>query len=88
MTRRTGVSLPGGGRRDERPSPGEEIARLGSGDIMGEGGIVRHSLRSASLVALTPLELIHFTAEAVEQPSAEMPGFQQALEAVAASRLG
>lgn len=67
---------------------GEEIARLGAGDIMGEGGIVRHSLRSASLVALTPLELIHFTADAVEQLSAEMPGFQQALDAVAASRLG
>lgn len=55
---------------------------------MGEGGIVRHSLRSASLVALTPLELIHFTADSVEQLSAEMPGFQQALDAVAASRLG
>ncbi len=67
---------------------GEEIARLGAGDIMGEGGIVRHSLRSASLVALTPLELIHFTSDALEQLSAEMPGFQQALDAVAASRLG
>ncbi|VXC38521.1 Crp/Fnr family transcriptional regulator [Nocardioides sp. AX2bis] len=67
---------------------GEEIARLGAGDVMGEGGIVRHSLRSASLVALSPLDLIHFTAEAVEQLSVEMPRFRQALDAVAASRLG
>lgn len=67
---------------------GEEIARLGAGDVMGEGGIVRHSLRSASLVALTPLDLIHFTAEAVEQLSTEMPGFRRALDAVAESRLG
>lgn len=67
---------------------GEEIARLGAGDVMGEGGIVRHSLRSATLVALTPLDLVHFTAEAVEQLSTEMPGFRQALDAVAESRLG
>lgn len=67
---------------------GEEIARLGAGDVMGEGGIVRHSLRSATLVALTPLDLVHFTAEAVEQLSAEMPGFRRALDAVAESRLG
>lgn len=67
---------------------GEEIARLGAGDVMGESGIVRHSLRSASLVALTPLDLIHFTAEAVEQLSVEMTGFRRALDAVAESRLG
>lgn len=66
----------------------EEIARLAAGDIMGEGGIVTHSLRSATLVALTPLDLIHFTADAVAELSREMPSFRRALDAVAESRLG
>lgn len=67
---------------------GSEIARLGPGDIVGEAAIVNHSLRSASIVALTPLEMIHFTDEAVRRLSAEMPSFQSALEAVALERFG
>ncbi|MDN4163628.1 cyclic nucleotide-binding domain-containing protein, partial [Nocardioides abyssi] len=46
---------------------GEEIAQLGPGDIMGEAAIVNHSLRTASIVALSPLELIHFTAAALNK---------------------
>ena len=34
---------------------GEEIAQLGPGEIIGEAAIVNHSLRTASIVALTPL---------------------------------
>lgn len=67
---------------------GEEIAQLGPGDIMGETAIVQHSLRTASIVALTPLEVIHFTSEAVRQLSEEMPGFKKALDEVATARLG
>jgi CRP-like cAMP-binding protein len=67
---------------------GKEIAQLGPGDIMGEAAIVRHSLRTASIVALTELELIHFTVEAVNALSAEMPSFKKALEAVAIERFG
>lgn len=59
---------------------GEEIARLGPGDIMGEAALVRHTLRTASIVALTDLDVVHFTAENVEQLSEEMPQFRQALE--------
>ena len=66
----------------------EEIAQLGPGDIMGEKSIVGHSLRTASVVALTPLELIHFTDDSVRTLCKEMPGFEQALKAVAESRLG
>lgn len=65
---------------------GEEIAQLGEGDIMGEAALVRRSLRTASIVALTPLELIHFTDEAIKKLSVEMPRFQEALDAVAAER--
>jgi CRP-like cAMP-binding protein len=65
---------------------GEEIAQLGPGDIMGEAALMNHSLRTASLVALTPLELIHFTADQLSQLNVEMPSFHEALEKVAAER--
>ena len=65
---------------------GEEVAQLGPGEIVGEAAILNHSLRTASIVALTPLELIHFTKEQLEQLDVEMPSFHQALEQVAASR--
>ena len=45
----------------------EEVARLGPGDVIGEMAIVGHKLRSASVVSLTPLEVIHFTKEALER---------------------
>lgn len=67
---------------------GEEIARLGEGDIMGEAALMRRSLRTASIVALTPLELIHFTDDAIAKLNVEMPKFHDALEAVAAERFG
>jgi CRP/FNR family transcriptional regulator, cyclic AMP receptor protein len=69
-------------------SRGEEVAQLGPGDIVGEAAIVNHSLRTASIVALTPLELIHFTAEQLEQLADDMPSFAQALEKTAAERFG
>ena len=46
---------------------GEEVAQLGPGQIFGEAAIVNHSLRTASIVALTPLELIHFTSVSVRR---------------------
>ena len=39
----------------------EEVTRLGPGDVIGEMAIVGHKLRSASVVSLTPVEVIHFT---------------------------
>ena len=65
---------------------GVEIAQLGPGDIVGEAAIVGHSLRNASIVALTPLELIHFTSEAVLALCDEMPSFRAAIEEVTAAR--
>lgn len=65
---------------------GEEIARLGPGDIMGETAILNHSLRNASIVSLTPLDLIHLTSEAVLRLRDEMPAFHDALESVALAR--
>ncbi len=66
----------------------EEIAQLSDGDIMGEAAIVNHKLRNASIVALTPLEVIHLTDDAVRELIEEMPSFKSALDQVAESRLG
>jgi CRP/FNR family transcriptional regulator, cyclic AMP receptor protein len=67
-------------------SHGDEVAQLGAGDIVGEAAIMNHSLRTASIVALTPLELIHFTSEQLEQLAQDMPKFADALEKTAAER--
>ena len=65
---------------------GKEIAQVGEGVIVGEAAILNHSLRSASIVALTPLELIHFTPEQLNRLSVEMPKFGEQLDAVAKER--
>lgn len=62
---------------------GEEINRLGPGDVMGEKAILGHSLRTASLVALTRLEVVHFTEEAVLELCEKLPRFRTELEKVA-----
>lgn len=67
---------------------GQEIAQLGPGDVIGEMGIVEHRLRSASVVSLTPLEVIHFTREGLEQLSADVPAFGEALRATTEDRQG
>jgi CRP/FNR family cyclic AMP-dependent transcriptional regulator len=67
---------------------GEEIARLGPGDTVGESAIVAHRLRSASVVSLTPLKVLHFTADAVRELIDTVPTFKTALEQTTADRLG
>ncbi|MBO0841612.1 MAG: cyclic nucleotide-binding domain-containing protein [Nocardioides sp.] len=65
---------------------GKEIAQCGPGDIIGEAAILRGSLRTASIVALTPLDLIHLSADTLQQLAVEMPSFGKALEKVADER--
>ena len=67
---------------------GEEVARLGPGDIFGEAAIVNHALRSASIVTLTEVEVIHFTREQIEQLRDDVPAFAKAVDRVADERLG
>lgn len=67
---------------------GQEVTRLGPGDVIGEMAIVNHKLRSASVVSLTPLEVIHFTKESVEQLLDTVPAFGEALRGTTADRLG
>jgi CRP/FNR family cyclic AMP-dependent transcriptional regulator len=66
---------------------GQEIARLGPGEVIGEIGIVDHRLRTASVVSLTPLEVIHFTRESLEQLLVEVPAFGEAMRGTTADRL-
>lgn len=66
---------------------GQEVARLGPGDVIGEVSIVEHKLRTASVVSLTPLEVVHFTRESVEELIEKVPAFGEAIRATAAERL-
>jgi CRP/FNR family transcriptional regulator, cyclic AMP receptor protein len=66
----------------------EEIAKLGPGDVIGEMAIVGHKLRSASVVSLTPLEVIHFTKESLQELLDEVPAFAEALKGTTSDRLG
>lgn len=66
---------------------GKEVARLGPGDVIGEMAIVNHKLRSASVVSLTPLEVVHFTKESLEQLLEAVPAFGDALRGTTADRL-
>lgn len=67
---------------------GTEIARLGAGQVMGEAAIVNKTLRTATIVALTPLEVIHYTSHRLEQLLDEVPAFAEALREAAAIRHG
>jgi CRP/FNR family transcriptional regulator, cyclic AMP receptor protein len=67
---------------------GDEIAKLGPGDIFGEGAIVSHKLRNASIVTTTKVELIHFTRDQVNELREQVPAFAEALDRTAQERLG
>lgn len=66
---------------------GKEIARLGAGEIVGEAAILRRTLRSATIVAVTPLELLHLTAEAVRDLELSMPRFREVLAEILDERI-
>ncbi len=65
---------------------GVEVATVGPGAVVGETAIVNRTLRSATVVALTPLRVVHFTSERIEQLADEIPAFGAALRAAAAGR--
>jgi CRP-like cAMP-binding protein len=67
---------------------GGEIARLGPGDIMGEAAIVQHSLRTASIVSLSKLEVLHLTDAKVRSLCEEVPAFREAIDRTARERIG
>ncbi len=58
---------------------GEEVARLGAGEVIGEMALVNHKLRSATVIAETPLEVLHFTDATVAELTEKIPHFRDAL---------
>jgi len=56
------------------------VVRLEAGDVIGETAILERRLRTATVVAATPLEVLHFTAEAVQRLYDEVPAFRSALD--------
>jgi CRP-like cAMP-binding protein len=66
---------------------GEEVARLGAGEVIGEMALVNHKLRSATVVAATPLEVLHFTDEIVEALTEKIPHFRDALMGAVQERI-
>ena len=67
---------------------GEEVARVGAGELIGEMALVNHKLRNATVVAETPLEVLHFTSENVEKLNQKVPHFQEALTGASQERSG
>jgi CRP/FNR family cyclic AMP-dependent transcriptional regulator len=67
---------------------GQEFARVGAGQLIGETAIVTRHLRNATVVAFTDIEALHLTREAVERLSEESPAFRATLEDSAASHRG
>jgi CRP/FNR family transcriptional regulator, cyclic AMP receptor protein len=65
---------------------GVEVATLGPGSVVGEAAIVNRTLRSATIVALTPLRVVHFTSEGIEELADQVPAFGAAIRAAAAGR--
>lgn len=65
---------------------GEEVAQAGAGDIVGEMALVDHKLRSATVIALTPLEVLNFTSAIVDDLQAKIPHFREAITASTAER--
>jgi len=65
----------------------DEVARLGPGDTVGESAIVAHRLRSASVVSVTELEVLHFTSESVRELMEKSPTFKAALEQTTSERI-
>ena len=66
---------------------GDEVARVGAGDLVGEMALVNHKLRSATVVSVTPIEALHFTAETVAELNAQIPHFSEALTGATEERL-
>ena len=64
----------------------EVVATLGTGDVIGELAILHRRLRSAAVVAATPLTVLHFGRDQVERLYAEVPAFRSALDRAAEER--
>ena len=66
---------------------GKDVATVGAGGIIGEVGILEKKLRSASVVSLTELEVVHFTNADLARLVDESDGIERVLRATAQEHL-
>lgn len=66
---------------------GETIATVGAGNIIGEVGIMERRLRTAGVVSLSELDVIHFTNADLARLSKEIPAFGEVMHATAHEHL-
>jgi cAMP-dependent protein kinase regulator len=64
---------------------GETVATLGSGDFFGEIGVLKNELRTATVVAATPMRLITLTTWELKRMR-NMPGVMDKINEVIAAR--
>lgn len=62
---------------------GEDVATVGAGDMVGEIGVLEKRLRTAGVVAITDLEVVHFTHEDLTELVDEIPSLAEAMRATA-----
>jgi len=67
---------------------GEHVADLGPGDIFGEAGMLDESMRSASVVATTPMKLISLGHFEVKRLKKDAPGVYARIEELVEERSG
>ena len=66
---------------------GGPVAELGPGDVVGEIGVAEHRLRTGTVTALTPLEMLHLTSNAFRRLYSDLPAFREAVDATVEARL-
>ncbi|MGH3358139.1 MAG: cyclic nucleotide-binding domain-containing protein [Nocardioidaceae bacterium] len=66
---------------------GEQVAELQPGDIVGEISLHERILRTATVTALTPLELLHLGRDAFTRLYESVPAFRDAVDATVSERL-
>lgn len=64
----------------------DEIAVLGTGDLIGEMSIVNKKLRSASVVTATDVDALHYDRDSMLRLMDEVPTFGEAVRATSQDR--
>jgi CRP/FNR family transcriptional regulator, cyclic AMP receptor protein len=67
---------------------GKVIAELGRGDMVGEIAITTHRLRTGTVTALEPLEMLNLPHDAFQKLYDDMPAFRDAVDKTVEERLG
>jgi CRP-like cAMP-binding protein len=68
-------------------SSGKHLTDLGPGDFLGEIGLVRHSNRTASVIATSPITALVMDGDAFHEMARSMPTVARQLDAAIEERL-